>query len=431
MIRQTALPFKIKRTEERITARSGLALYTEFIKALKVEESIDRHMPAPGSGRGFAASSYAMPITLTLYGGGEAIEDIREIRDDHSLLEIIQSKEIPSSSAIGDWLRRIGGRGGILGMEKVNDDIIRKVLARDARKGYTLIIDPTLIEADKTDAWMTYLGFKGYRPVVATLKEIGCAIAYEFKEGNDNGGRLSIIKKAFSKMPEGKEVEGVLLDAEYYSGEVIEYVAGRCKRWAIAVDKDASVMEALKAIPDEAFQPFRTKEGVLTDREIAETIHTMNSIGTAFRLVVLRWRERQGNLFKDTYSYHAIATGMIDESAEEVVWEYNNRAHIENHIKELKNGFGLGRMPSGDFGGNAVYFGIGIMTYNLFLAQRLFTMPEEWQAKTIKSIRWLLVEVGGKLIRRSRGIILKIAVGMEKYKIYQKIRLRTYEIMCT
>jgi len=69
----------------------------------------------------------------------------------------------------------------------------------------------------------------------------------------------------------------------------------------------------------------------------------------------------------------------------------------------------MDRLPSGDFAANAVHFGVGIMSYNLFIAQKLLTMPEEWKTKTIKSIRWLLVEVAGKLIGHGRRMILKIA----------------------
>ena len=48
MIRQTVLPFKLEKTEERITARSGLAVYAEFMKGIGLEELVDRHMPRPG-----------------------------------------------------------------------------------------------------------------------------------------------------------------------------------------------------------------------------------------------------------------------------------------------------------------------------------------------------------------------------------------------
>lgn len=428
MVQQTVMPFKLKRAEERMTPRSGLVLYAEFMKAMGVDEMLSTHFPRSGSGRGYGASDYVKPISLVLYGGGETIEDMREIREDSSLRQAIGLDNIPSSSATGDWLRRMGQRGGICGMEKVNDSIVRKVLKKDEGEGYTLIVDPTIIESGKREARMTYLGFKGYRPVVATLKEIGVVIAYEFKEGNDNGGRVNILKKAFRKMPSGKKIRDVLLDREYYTNDVIDYLNTTGARWFIAVDKDQAVMGSIGAIPDQEWSHFKSKDGIQTDREIAETVHITGKGKMAFRMIVLRWKDRQADLFKDVYHYHCIATNVTEESEDWVVWRYNGRAHIENHIKEIKCGFGMDRLPSGDFHGNAVHFGIGIMTYNLFLAQKLLTMHEGWKRKTIKSIRWLLVEVAGKLIEHGRQMILKIAVSLEKYRIYLEMRQRTYEL---
>jgi len=34
MIRQTVLPFKLERTEEKVTARSGLVLFAELMKGM-------------------------------------------------------------------------------------------------------------------------------------------------------------------------------------------------------------------------------------------------------------------------------------------------------------------------------------------------------------------------------------------------------------
>ncbi len=111
-------------------------------------------------------------------------------------------------------------------LEKVNNEITQELLERDDQESYTLIIDPTIIEAQKREAKMTYLGVKGYRPVVATLKETPVAICYEFKEGNDNGGRLEIVKRALSKIPRGKKIKLIILDSEYYCSDVIEYLEG-------------------------------------------------------------------------------------------------------------------------------------------------------------------------------------------------------------
>ena len=429
MIRQTVMPFKLERAEQGVTARSGLVLYGEFMGAMGVDSLIERHLPRPCSGRGFEPIRYIKALSMTLYGGGETIEDVREIREDETLREVIGFDEIPSSSAIGDWLKRMGERGGIGGMERVNDGVVRKVLKREDRKGYTLIIDPTMIESWKREAQMTYLGFKGYRPVVATLKENGLAILYEFRQGNDSGGKLRILEKAFGKMPRGKRIEEVLLDSEYYTNDVIDYLETKGVRWAICVDKDSSVMGAIGAIPEEDWRPYRSEDGLMTDRELSETIHTTNRGTSAFRLIVLRWKDRQADLFRDSYHYHCIATGMIEESAQEVVWRYNKRAQIENHIKEIKSGFGMDRMPSGEFLANAVHFAIGVMTYNLFIAQRLFVMPEPWRTKTIKTLRWLLLEVAGRVVHHGRRVILKVATSLDKYRIYLEMRRRTYELL--
>lgn len=230
-------------------------------------------------------------------------------------------------------------------------------------------------------------------------------------------------------MSEGKQIEEVLLDSEFYTHEVIEHLEGEGVWWFIAVDKDSSVIEEIQLISEEEWKPLKTRDGIMTDREVAETVHTMNSGKVAFCLIVLRWKERQGGLFKDAYSYHCIATNVIEGSGEEGVWRYTGRVQIENHIKEIRGRFGMERLPSGDFAANAVHFAIGIMTYNLFIAQRLLTMPEEWGTKTIKSLRWLLVEVAGKLIEHGRRIIFKITTSIDKYRIYFEMRRRTYELL--
>jgi hypothetical protein len=230
-------------------------------------------------------------------------------------------------------------------------------------------------------------------------------------------------------MPKGKRIEEVLLDAEYYTNEVIDYLEAKGVRWAMCVDKDSSVMEAIGGIWQDEWRPFQTEDGIMTDRQISETVHVTNKGKSAFRLIVLRWKDRQADLFRDSYSYHCIATGMVDERAEGVVWRYNKRAQIENHIKEIKGGFGMDRMPSGEFLANAVHFGIGIMTYNLFIAQRLLVMPGHWATKTIKSLRWLLIEVAGRVVHHGRRVILKVATSLDKYRIYLEMRRRTYGLL--
>ncbi|KFO68087.1 hypothetical protein ER57_06405 [Smithella sp. SCADC] len=120
MIQQSALPFKLKRGQERITSRSGLALYAE------------------------------------------SIEDVREIRGDAPLRKVSGLTGIPGVSAMGDWLRRMGGRSGVAALERVNERLFCEIMRRDRGNDYTLIVDPAIIEAGKRETHRTYLGYKGY-----------------------------------------------------------------------------------------------------------------------------------------------------------------------------------------------------------------------------------------------------------------------------
>ena len=58
MISQGILPFKLEHTEEQITPRSGLALFAEVVRTLKVPGKIGEAFPRPGSNRGYQAWSY-------------------------------------------------------------------------------------------------------------------------------------------------------------------------------------------------------------------------------------------------------------------------------------------------------------------------------------------------------------------------------------
>lgn len=72
MINQTVFPFKLEITKEKLTAHGGLALMAEFNHGIGLRELCDRHLPLPGSNRGFKPSIYVDPIVLMLQGGGRS-----------------------------------------------------------------------------------------------------------------------------------------------------------------------------------------------------------------------------------------------------------------------------------------------------------------------------------------------------------------------
>lgn len=63
-----------------------------------------------------------------------------------------------------------------------------------------------MIESNKYDAAMTYMGFRGYRPILAILNKLPVIIFHEFKDGNKTGASLQVLKEIFNLMPSGKSL---------------------------------------------------------------------------------------------------------------------------------------------------------------------------------------------------------------------------------
>lgn len=426
MIRQTVLSFKVEKTEDTITAHSGLALLGEFAAGSGLLKLTDKYLPNPGSSVGYKPSEYIFPLVLMLNGGGRSLEDIRVIRQDEGLREVLKIKKIASTDAMGDWLRRIGVNGGLSDLEKVEQALIKQGMKKDGIKEYSLDIDATGIEAEKESARMTYKGFKGYMPIVGHLAENGLVVADEFRQGNDSPGarNLEFIKRCIRNMPKGKKIKYLRADSAAYQASIINFCEEEGIQFAIGADLDQAVQEAIKQIPQNKWKAY--KNGY-----IAHTVHSMNKTAKAFRLIVIR-RPYQRNLFTEedaSVKYTVIATNRTDSSEDVIRW-YNQRGeHSENRIKELKIGFGMERMPCGQFEANAVFFKIGILAYNLFRLFVLKVLDKSWHRYQVQTIRWRLYHIAGKIVYHQNQIFLKLH--RRFCNLFNDIRLRIWEFAKT
>jgi hypothetical protein len=220
-------------------------------------------------------------------------------------------------------------------------------------------------------------------------------------------------------MPKGKRIGYLRAYSASYQAEVMNYCFGDKYRqkifFSITADKDEAVRKAINTIPEKEWQRYKD------DRQIAETIHSMEKTTEAFRLIVQRWPKLQAELFEpDPYCYRAIATNR-DEKAAEVVALHNQRGEVENNFKELKHGFGMDWMPCGETQANAVFFRIGIIAYNLFHAMKLLILPAWWKTATIATVRWRLYQVAGRLVYHARCILLKLSASIEKINLFRRV----------
>jgi hypothetical protein len=310
---------------------------------------------------------------------------------------------MPSSDATGDWLRRMGAgedaTTGLAGLQRVNRSVFWRVLRQDDHASYTLDIDATQIVAEKREAHYTYKGEKGYMPMVGHIAETGAVAGYEFREGNTAPAarNLEFMQVCERNMPREKKIAAVRADSAAYQAAIFKWCEETGKALAVGAEQDAAGQAAIKAIPEGDLKTFR-------DGEVAETVHGMNKTNKAFRLIVMR-RPRDQDLFeeKSPWRYHAVASNRENEDAPATMEWYSKRGDAsENRIKDLKIGFGMDYMPCGTFEANAVFFSIGVLTYNLYLGFRSNALGSGWERVQVQTVRWRLFQTAGKIIRHGR-----------------------------
>jgi hypothetical protein len=432
-VRQTVLDFKLSRTEETLTAHAGLTLLAEYSHGLGLRGLVDRHLPAPGSHRGYAPSVFVDAVVLLLQAGGRHLEDLRELKREAAVLQLVECDTLPDPDTVGDWLRRMGdpqtGQVGLGGLGVVRDTLTTRMLRRDAVSEYTLDADAMQVEAEKREAQWTYQKVQGYMPMLGFLFESGLCLLDEFREGNvsPQSGQLGFYRACQARLPAGKRLARYRADSASYQAALINALEDDGVTWAITADQDVAVKAALQALPEAAW----TEPVVGCGYAVAETVHTMNETRRAFRLIVKRWLKPQPSLLEhpsEPYAYHAVASNWPEEAkgpAEVLAW-HNQRGQAENFNKELKGGFGLDQMPCGQFGANAVFFRLGVLAYNLFLGFKRLACPAAWARHTIATVRWKLIQVAGRIVRHAGQVILRLVVDPALLALCHGIRARCW-----
>jgi Transposase DDE domain group 1 len=334
-------------------------------------------------------------------------------------LERLGLEAVPDAGTVGDWLRR-QGEAGAKAVQRVSQELVEECL-REEPEELTLDVDATEIEAEKQEAQWTYNKVKGYMPLVGYVN--GWCVGHEFREGNASPGAgiLEFAQQCEAALPPGQRLH-FRSDSAAYQAAVINHYSQPGRSFTITADLDQAVKGEIEHLPERAWKPYRTAEGLATDREIAETVHAMRGTEQAFRLIVLRCPNPQPNLFEaERHCYHAVAANR-EEAASEVIWKHNQRGESENWHKELKAGFGKEQMPCGEFEANAMYFAIGVLAYNLAERLKRRVLPEGYRTARVATLRWKLYRLAAKLVRHARLWVLQIKADREKWRLLESAR---------
>ena len=77
----------------------------------------------------------------------------------------------------------------------------------------------------------------------------------------------------------------------------------------------------------------------------------------------------------------------------------------------MKDDLAGGTLPSGLFGANAAWWAIMVLMHNLNAAMKRLVLGPAWVARRMKAVRFHLIALPGRVLQRSRRLIIRLAAG--------------------
>ena len=478
---QGALPFQY--AEEKgptgTTALSGLATYLDLAQVAGLSESARRHVGIKAGKQGWTDSQIITSLALLNLAGGESVDDLRVLEKDEGLgrvLSLAESHGIRRRERRDlrrRWRkeRRRGGTvtlGGVpvsldvppmfhdaaeeerreahtafipvatdalLGLRRVNADLVRFVQKHAQHKQATLDMDATLIETHKQEALFSYKKYKAYQPLTTYWAEADLVVHTEFRE-------------SLEYLPAG--IDRVLMrsDTAGYQQELLPYCAeGRGQRFgvigfAVGVDVTPEFKRAAAQVGEEEWRELRREADgrrVNTGQQYAEVRYVPNWIGHSknspdYRFIAIReplrnpplpGMESQLNLSAPVmeiaeegwFKVFGVVTNR-DVDPEELVWWSRQRCGKGEEVHSvLKEDLAGGRLPSGLFGANAAWWAITVLAFNLNSAMKRLALGGEWVSKRMKAVRFGVISLSGRVVRHARTLVINLSRGHPSYPV--------------
>lgn len=142
------------------------------------------------------------------------------------------------------------------------------------------------------------------------------------------------------------------------------------------------------------------------------------------RYIALRFHGLQGRLYDDDQpiKYLAVATNSTARGDQVVPWHWGKAGTIEHVHDETKNGLGGGTLPCGEFGANAAWFRLNVLTYNVLSMLRHRGLPPEFANAKVKRLRFLVFNALATLTTHARQMFARLGETLVRRTRLRRLR---------
>jgi hypothetical protein len=369
-----------------------------------------------------------------------------------------RTRTVPSASAVFRYLaqfhdaeqekqRQVGkafipeANEHLRGFSLTNSELAALAHRQTRDKIATLDMDATLIETNKAEALYCYKGYRSYQPLNTWWAEQGVILHTQFRDGNVPAGyeQLRVFIEALECVPVGVEQIRLRSDTAGYQHKLLKYCEmGKNERFgriefAIGSDVTDEFKKAVAEVEESDWHPiYKTVNGKKgkTGTEWAEVCFVPSKMGYSKKGPEYRYLAKRQAMAEQLglpgmelqltlpfqtmamqgkrYKLFGIVTNMDWDGQELIHWHHERCGKSEEAHSVMKADLAGGKFPSGDFGENAAWWWIMVIAHNLNAIMKTQVLEKSWNSKRMKAIRFSIIKLPGRVVERSRGLILRL-----------------------
>jgi hypothetical protein len=400
---------------QTLTHFGGLVLLQQFFQRLGLRRLLTRSIRFNQRNNRYSLSESLLALIYPILLGLGRIESTRLLQHNGVFQYLTGLPVYPDPQTLRRFLVRFAD-AGVADFLNLHDRLRQQVVAhRPAPSSLIFDLDSTVLTVyghqEKAEVGFNpkQRGRPSYMPVLVVEGQTRDCWEAEYYPGNTHVSAVTIPlwEAACAKVPPDVRGLRVRADGAFYDHEIIEALEARQAGYAIVARMTRPLQQRVAAA--------RYRQVGRTASLAEFTYHPHGWPGprrfVAVRRPVPAEPSWQLSLFQmGDYVYRVLVTNL--ELTPLNVWRfYNDRAEAELVIREMKEAYALGKIPTGDWEANRAYFQLVVFAYNLLNWFRRLCLPEPWQRLTLPTIRRRLLLIPGELVRPQGKPVLKLPQG--------------------
>jgi hypothetical protein len=445
---------------EKYSAMGGALLISTIFEKYELRKAIDEYIGAckENGFKKYTDSSYIESLVTMQILGGDTVDDIKIIREDGIMPDILGS--IPGKSSLHNYFKNFvdkkeeekRGQGKsfvpeineyLSGFSKVTQHLLKHSPHIKDISTVTLDQDDTFIPTEVAGALFNYKSERSFEAFTTYCPEYDMIVRSEYRDGNVSPGyrQLESLKESLELLPDSVKHVQIRSDTAGYQIELLKYCAeGKDERFGVIDFAISSLVtqELKQAVKNTSESEWKSIPETI--QECAEIVFVPNSLCTSkkdadYRFIAIReeirstdpvelrqlllfdeeelkshpiWTVHPTEMNGKIYKVFALVTNL-DWSAEEIVkWQRKRCGKSEETHLILKEELAGGHVITSALGANACWWQITVLAFNIISLIKKLCLPDEYQASRPKKLRYCLFSVVARIGNHARKMIITI-----------------------